>query len=103
MVDKGHGKVYHPSMDDPDATPILDMMDKAARELLEHSDCVLILVSGPATDKEGGTNFYRTQRGNLHACEGVAHEYLRRLHAYEGGYYGENGRRDCEHNHNGFE
>jgi hypothetical protein len=86
-----------------DDESILDMMDRMATEAIEHADAVLILVSGPSADKEGGTCFYRMQRGNLHANEGLAHEYLRRVRAYADGYHGEEGRRDAVRNSDGFE
>jgi hypothetical protein len=70
---------------------------------IEHCDSILILASGPAQDKDGGTVFYRMQRGNSHANEGLAREYLRRLESYEGGYHAETGRHECETHRNGFE
>jgi hypothetical protein len=86
-----------------DNKSILDMMDSAAKSLIEHADAILILASGPSPDKEGGTCFYRIQKGNLHACEGLAHEYVRRVQSYEHGYHAESGRRDSAHDHDGFE
>ena len=86
-----------------DDKQLMEMMDRCATELVEHADAVLILVSGPSSDKDGGTCFYRMQRGNLHANEGLAHEYLRRTRAYADGFHGEEGRRDAARIHDGFE
>lgn len=86
-----------------DDKSILDMMERFAAEAIEHCDSILILCSGPSPDKEGGTCFYRQQRGNIHANEGLAHEYLRRVQSYAAGYHGEEGRRDAAHSQDGFE
>lgn len=81
----------------------LNRLKAIADEQIEHCDAILILASGPATDKEGGTIYYRMARGNSHANEGLAREYLRRLETFEGGYHGERGRRELSREEDGFE
>jgi hypothetical protein len=78
-------------------------LGEIADSQIEHCDSILILASGPCQDKEGGTVYYRMQRGNSHANEGLAREYLRRLESYEGGYHAEQGRHESETHRNGFE
>lgn len=72
----------------------LKRLSDAAGDLIEHFDAVLILASGRSADG-GGTVYFREARGNCHANEGLAREYIRRLEAYEHGYHAEAGRSDA--------
>lgn len=88
-------------MDESDE--LMGMLKTFADGAIEHFDSILILASGPAVDKDGGTVFYRMARGNAHANEGLTREYLRRLETFEGGYHGERGRRERAREEDGFE
>lgn len=93
-------------MSDPNqggSQALLDMLARFAAEGIEHFDSILILASCPNDEVDGGTRYMRIQRGNHHANEGLAREYLRRLESYEHGYHAETGRHEAETHRNGFE
>ncbi len=81
---------YHQDPDDKK----LAMLEVASCKLIEHFDSILILASGPTEDGTGATTMFKSQRGNVHAHEGVVREWLREQEAYQHGYFAEHGRRD---------
>lgn len=74
----------------------LELLEAASAKLAEHFDSVIILASGPTEDGTGATTMFKSQRGNVHAHEGVVREWLREQEGYQLGYFGERGRRDSK-------
>lgn len=75
-----------------DRNNLIAATTRAMNSLIEHADTIVILASG--TDGEGNTFFYKDIRGNSHAAEGTAREYIRQIESYQHGFHSELGRQD---------
>lgn len=77
----------------PEIDTLIQSLKRAAENIGEHADSVLILVSAPAPN--GGNAFAQIGVGNPFAHEGLVREWIRRKDCYAAGYFGIQGEDDA--------